>query len=227
MLEELGPKLNRTPDLETMPFDLPVHGDLQFEDLAGLFASTPLDHAVVFMTIRQTAYLFGLVRRMDARNVLEIGRYKGGSTFAIAAAMRGQGQFWSVDLGEKEARLKKDSAPAYDNQIRDICKRFGLRVNMLVGDARTIQIETGELDLVFIDGDHSYDGVKNDFQRFGRRVRLGGAVLFDDAVPGGLFEAHTDTVGRLVREIEAEGEFRLVKSVNRLAHMERAMPRRK
>lgn len=60
-----------------MYFDLAPTGTLQFEDLAGLFASTSLDHGVIAMTVRQTAYLFGLVRRMKARRVIEIGRYKG------------------------------------------------------------------------------------------------------------------------------------------------------
>jgi hypothetical protein len=63
--------------------------------------------------------------------------------------------------------------------------------------------------------------VKSDFERFGRRVRVGGAVLFDDAFDEGIFKTHSDTVGQLVREVLEGGEFRLVKRVNRLAHIER------
>jgi hypothetical protein len=65
LLEALGPRLNRTPSLDTMYFDLAPTGTLQFEDLAGLFASTSLDHGVIAMTVRQTAYLFGLVRQNE------------------------------------------------------------------------------------------------------------------------------------------------------------------
>jgi predicted O-methyltransferase YrrM len=75
--------------------------------------------------------------------------------------------------------------------------------------------------LVFIDGDHSYEGVRNDFERFGRRVRIGGAVLFDDACDETMFHTHSESVGRLLQEILAQQSFRLVKSVNRLAHIER------
>lgn len=217
LFEVLGPRLNRGPALDTMPFDLPATKPLQFEDLAGLFASTSLDHGVIAMTVRQTAYLFGLVRRMNARSVIEVGRYKGGSTLVIAAAMDGQGQFWSIDIGEKEARLHAELAHrGFDDQIRDICRRFGLQVDLRVGDSRAIAVDTGEVDIVFIDGDHSYEGVRNDFERFGRRVRVGGAVLFDDA-----FETHSATVGRIVDEIVAGGDFKLAKAVNRLAHLER------
>jgi predicted O-methyltransferase YrrM len=222
LLEALGPKLNRSPSLATMPFDLVPSAPLQFEDLAGLFASTSLDHGVIAMTVRQTAYLFGVVRRMQPHKVIEIGRYKGGSTLTIAAAMSGQGQFWSIDIGEKEARLHQHGPTrTFDDEIRDICARFSLHVTLLVGDSRTIQVDTGEVDLVFIDGDHSYEGVRNDFERFGRRVRIGGAVLFDDACDEAMFRTHSESVGKLLKEILTEQSFRLVKSVNRLAHIER------
>jgi predicted O-methyltransferase YrrM len=222
LLEALGPRLNRSPSLDEMPFDLSPAGPLQFEDLAGLFASTSLDHGVIAMTVRQTAYLFGLIRRLKPRKVIEIGRYKGGSTLTIAAALNGQGEFWSIDLGEKEARLhQRVKNRTFDDQIRDICSKFGLSVTLLVGDSRTIEVMTGDVDLVFIDGDHSYQGVKNDFERFGRRVRVGGAVLFDDACDEAVFQTHSESVGKLLKEIVAEQSFRLVKSVNRLAHLER------
>jgi len=222
LLEAFGPHLNRRPNLDSMPFDLPVKGRLEFEHLAGLFASTSLDHAVISMPIRQAAYLFGLVRHMKARKIIEIGRYKGGSTLTIAAAMNGEGEFWSIDIGDKEARLHDHAfCRPFDEQIADACTRLALQVNLLVGDSRTIEVDTGELDLVFIDGDHSYEGVKTDFERFGKRVRLGGAVLFDDAFDEEIFRTHSDTVGRLVTEIVAESQFRLVKAVNRLAHLER------
>ena len=94
----------------------------------------------------------------------------------------------------------------------------------MVGDSRIIDVNTGEVDLVLIDGDHSYSGVRNDFERFGRRVRVGGAILFDDAFDEDVFKTHSDTVGRVVQEIVTEGEFRLVKVINRMAHLERVRP---
>jgi predicted O-methyltransferase YrrM len=222
LLEGFGPLLNRKPNLDNMPFDLPVKDRLQFEHLAGLFASTSLDHGVISMPIRQAAYLFGLIREIKPQKVIEIGRYKGGSTLLIAAAMDGEGEFWSVDIGAKEARLQGiKTARSFDEQLADASRRLGLKVNIIVGDSRTLEVDTGEVDLVFIDGDHSYEGVRNDFERFGRRVRVGGAVLFDDAFDEGIFKTHSDTVGRLVQEIGAGGEFKIVRAVNRMAHLER------
>ena len=226
LLEALGPRMNRQPNLDNMPFDLPVEQGLSFEHLSGLFSSTSLDHAVVAMPVRQAAYLFGLIRSMQAKKIIEIGRYKGGSTLLMSAAMNG-GQLWSIDLGAKEATQDGlNAARRFDDQLRDTCRRFGLNPTLIVGDSRTVDVATGEVDLVFIDGDHSYEGAKNDFDRFGRRVRVGGAVLFDDAFDEGLFKTHSDTVGRLVEEISASGAFTLVKKVNRLAHLQRVRPDR-
>ena len=36
------------------------------------------------------------------------------------------------------------------------------------------------LDLLFIDGDHSYDGVRADFELYGRLVRPGGLIALHD-----------------------------------------------
>jgi predicted O-methyltransferase YrrM len=223
ILQVFGPRINRKPNLDNMPFDLTADKGLQFEHLAGLFASTSLDHAVAAMPVRQGAYLFGLARQMKAAKVIEIGRYKGGSTLLLGAAMNGDGKLWSIDIGEKEARMYQgEKTRSFDDQLRDVCSKFGLKnVDVIVGDSRTLEIETGEVDLVFIDGDHTYEGVKNDFERFGRRLRVGGALLFDDTFDEELFKTHTESVGRLVREILDEGYFKLVKGVNRLAHLER------
>jgi hypothetical protein len=75
LLQGFAPRLNREPSLDSMPFDLPVSRQLDFHNLSGLFASTSLDHAVVSMTIRQCAYIFGLIREVKAKRIIEIGRY--------------------------------------------------------------------------------------------------------------------------------------------------------
>ena len=225
-LAALGPRFDLETTLDRMPWDLPPSsGQIEFQQLSGLFASSSFDHAVIAMTVRQAAYLFGLVRHSQPRRIVEVGRYKGGSTLVVAAAMPPDARFWSIDIGEKEGRLARMDSRPYDVQLSDVLGRLGLTVDLVVADSRTVEIDTGELDLVLIDGDHSYDGVKNDFDRFGRRTRVGGAVLFDDTFDERLFRTHSDTVGRLVQEIIEEGEFKLAKGVDRLAHLERVRAR--
>lgn len=42
-----------------------------------------------------------------------------------------------------------------------------------------------KLDFLFIDGDHSYEGVRRDFELYSPLVREGGFVAFHDIVPSG------------------------------------------
>jgi len=89
-----------------------------------------------------------------------------------------------------------------------------------VGDSRTIPSPCEDPDLVWIDGDHSYGGAKSDFERFGRTVRVGGFVVFDDAFGKFLAPRHEE-VHRVVQEILALNDFKLVKEVDRLACLQR------
>ncbi len=93
----------------------------------------------------------------------------------------------------------------YDDQIRDLCDRFALDVRLLVGDSRTLELDVDDVDLVLIDGDHRYEGVKSDFERWGKRVRVGGHVLLDDAYPLGRYRRGCDDIQRVVQEAIDEG----------------------
>jgi len=220
-VDAIGSRTYGSMSLERAPFDLEPNGQLEFEDLAGLLPSTPLAYGVALMTPRQLAYLFGLARRSGARTAIEIGRYKGGGTVAVAAGMGKDGTLWSIDDGSLEvAWEREEQAAPYDDQVRDLCDRFALDVRLLVGDSRTLELDVGNVDLVLIDGDHSYEGVKSDFERWGKRVRVGGHVLLDDAYPLGRYRRGCDDIQRVVQEALDEGNFRLRRVVDRLAHLE-------
>lgn len=55
-----------------------------------------------------------------------------------------------------------------------------------------------EVDMLFIDGDHSYEGVKQDWEMYSPLVKKGGIVVFHDSVG-------YDSVKRLCDELRAQG----------------------
>ena len=221
VLQPVGAAQNRDRRLAAAPLDLAPTSKLEFEDLSGLFASSMLNHAVIGMTIRQAAYVFGVTRRSGAKKAIEVGRWRGGSTVILAAAMGDGGKLWSIDIGEKAERVLGEPGAALDDETRAFCERFGLDVDLVVGNSRTLELDTGEVDVVVIDGDHTYEGTRIDADRWGRKLRVGGALLVDDAYDDYFVPGHKDTAGRVVSELQAEGDFRLVKAVDRLAHLER------
>ena len=42
-----------------------------------------------------------------------------------------------------------------------------------------------KVDFLFIDADHSYEGVKKDFEMYSLLVRKGGIIAFHDIIPSG------------------------------------------
>jgi predicted O-methyltransferase YrrM len=200
-IEAMGPRLNRAPRLgnvETWPETLDG-----FDDLAFLFASTPLNHGIVSLAVDEAAYLYRIVRGLDRANIAEIGRYKGGSTLLIAAAMDSESTLWSYDLHVK--LMTVELGPEIDAEIERALERYGLadRVHLIVGDSKLVDPPAADFQLVFVDGDHSYEGVRGDYLNWRPALRPGGHLLFHDAAAHRPFAAGDPTVMRLITEIRA------------------------
>ena len=77
------------------------------------------------------------------------------------------------------------------------------RCTCIVADSRTVDPPPEPLELLFVDGDHSYEGARADYQRWGAFVRPGGHLLFHDAVDSGGYGNHYPGVARAVGEVDA------------------------
>lgn len=175
-----------------------VHG---FEDLAFMFSSNQLNHGVASLQFDEAALLYRLARGIEAGPVAEIGRFKGGSTVVFASALREGVELWSYDL---HVALRPDmSGEQLDRELDDALQRLGVRhkVQLLVGDSRTVDPPPAPLELLFVDGDHSYEGAKADFDRWSAFVRTGGHLLFHDAADTGGYGNVYPGVARAVAEV--------------------------
>lgn len=113
------------------------------------------------------------------RTVAEIGTQFGGTNFLLSQAIPTVTTMVGVDLlVQNRARLQTFRRPEQ-------------RIHLLNGSsqddamaARVASALSGHpLDLLFIDGDHRWDGVVSDFLRYRRFVRPGGLVVFHDIIP--------------------------------------------
>jgi predicted O-methyltransferase YrrM len=218
IVEALGPRVNggaRFSTVRAWPAEL-----RGFEDLAFLFSSHQLHHAIISMAVDEAAYLYGLAHGLRGATVVEIGRSKGGSTLLLAAAVGEGSHVYSYDL-----HLKATAGSASDDDLRGVLERYGLseRVTLLVADSHTAEPPAEPCDLVLVDGDHSYAGVRGDYEHWRGTIRPGGHLLFHDAAElGDLSSAHR-LVMRLMEEIERDdGEwFRRHGGAGTLLHFER------
>lgn len=195
-----------------------------FEDLAFLFSSNQLNHGIASLQLDEAALLFRLARSLPSgATAVEIGRFKGGSTLLLAAALRHGTELWSYDL---HVPLRADlQGPDLDRALEDALRRYGLerRVRLLVGDSRTLDPPPRPCDLVFVDGDHSYEGARADYLRWRELLAPGGRLLFHDAVDTGGYGNVYPGVSRVVAEIERDDrELRRERGAGSIAHFVRA-----
>jgi len=190
-----------------------------FEDLAFLFSSTVLAHGVASLRLDEAAFLYRLVREARARTIVEIGRYRGGSTLLLAAALE-DGVVHSYDIETRQGRSGAD----LDRELRDALERYGLteHVRLHVADSRTAEPPEEPVDLLFVDGDHREVGVRADFEHWSPRLAPDGHLLFHDAMDVGDFVSPCEEGPARVARLAAE-QFEPRPSAGSLAHF---VPRR-
>jgi predicted O-methyltransferase YrrM len=110
-------------------------------------------------------------------NYVEIGCYAGGS--ACLMLQRENTNVFSIDLGYP---IDPDVVMQNVNKLN----KHNNNYNYIKGSSHDLEtfnklIEyTDEIDILFIDGDHTYKGVKNDFELYSKLVKNGGYIIFDD-----------------------------------------------
>lgn len=151
-----------------------------------------LAHAAVRRgAVQKPAELAGLLKFLSAqhpRTIVEIGTFRGGTLFAwcrvaaldatiisidLPGGMFGGGYSWLRGLtfrlypkhGQRLHLLRQNS---HEAQTRD-------RVVRLLGGQRA--------DFLMIDGDHTYAGVKRDWELYAPLVGSGGIIAFHDILP--------------------------------------------
>ena len=118
--------------------------------------------------------LFNLLGDFHPKNILEIGTWKG---FSAEVWIRGFApeNFITIEI-EKEKIKEYDvnSRPGYQSWYD--CDSHDTDTYDIV------KIYLPEIDFLFIDGDHSYDGVVTDWKLYSPLVKKGGVVVFHDVV---------------------------------------------
>jgi cephalosporin hydroxylase len=116
-------------------------------------------------------------------NYVEIGSFAGGSSCLML--QRPNTTVISIDLGQPIPKVV-----VYENIINykknDNCYKY-IQGNSQLVETKKQLIETliisgfsNKIDILFIDGDHSFNGVLADFTMYSDLVNIGGYIVFDD-----------------------------------------------
>jgi predicted O-methyltransferase YrrM len=118
------------------------------------------------------------IQALEPERVCEIGTAAGGTLYLLTRVSAPGALIVSIDL----------AISPHTRALREQLAKDGQRVVSLAGNSRDEAVATHlerllegrPLDALFIDGDHSYDGVRADFERYVPLVRSGGIVALHD-----------------------------------------------
>jgi len=133
-------------------------------------------------------FAYDLVRNIKPAKIVELGTQRGHSFFSFCQAVKDgflNTKLFAVDTweGDKHTGSYDESAWISVNSVKD--KYFGgLPINFLkkTFDEATGDFKKESIDILHIDGYHTYEAVKNDFERWFGKVSDNGIILFHDIV---------------------------------------------
>ena len=134
------------------------------------------------LTIEERVRLRRLSR--DTAIVLEIGSYLGASAccFGVSAQRNDGAKVICIDTWNNDA-MTEGSRDTW-SEFRSNTSSFSNHVIPVRGFSTEVVEEVRKitpcLDLLFIDGDHSYEGVKADWEAYKEFLRAGSIVIFHD-----------------------------------------------
>lgn len=114
--------------------------------------------------------LYSLIRSQGLKEVVEIGGFLGNTSQVLARGVRMNGGRLLIVEQDIQA------ATALFEKFVD---QGHVRITVL--DSKSVNFPITP-DLVFIDGDHSYQGVQADWKIWSKKLKVGGYIAFHDAV---------------------------------------------
>lgn len=125
--------------------------------------------------------LLQMLSSLQPAVVCEIGAAGCGTTFLLLQAAAQNATVITLDLNYTATRQAALENFALSEQRISCLREDSHRPET----ARSVEgcLEGRRLDLLFLDGDHSYEGVKADFDLYSPLVGPGGVVVFHDIVP--------------------------------------------
>jgi cephalosporin hydroxylase len=115
---------------------------------------------------------------------MEIGSRYGGTLYCWSQIATSDAFILSLDWHRKDQEEEmKRLLSTRVLPTQDFHCVWGDSHSISVKEAVGSALQDRSVDLLFIDGDHSYDGVKEDFLTYSKYVRSGGCILFHDIVP--------------------------------------------
>jgi predicted O-methyltransferase YrrM len=129
-----------------------------------------------------------LLRKQTLSTVVELGTYRGGTLWLWCQLAEPDALIVSIDLpggefggGYDDPQAQRIRSYARANQELVLIRADSHLVT--TRDELDMALGGRPIDFLFIDADHTYEGVKQDYEMYAPLVRPGGVVAFHDILP--------------------------------------------
>ena len=175
------------------------------------------------ISLEEAQFLYDLAKntKVDGENsIVEIGSYRGRSTVALARGSNDGNKIpvFAIDPHEEFVGVLgghfggQDRGAFYQNMLKTSCFEIVRLINL------SSEVVTPgwkrRVNLLWIDGDHTYNGVKRDFNCWKPFLSQDAVIAFDDSTDSQLGPA------KLLQELLDSNEFCFLKKVGKVTAIE-------
>ena len=153
-----------------------IHLPIPSVFLAGMFPEQPPDSAIVVKVMAGTALngapnifeqfiLCALVKKIQPQTILEIGTFKGATTWHLYENAPPDATIYTLDLPDDEVPGDVTDVQLAANKRRPFLPSSNRVRQILIDSKKWDGVLDRKVQFAFIDADHSYEGIRNDTEK--------------------------------------------------------------
>lgn len=133
-----------------------------------------------YTTANELIKLYKLSKQLKSNSIcVEVGSYIGASSLMISKGIAKGSILYCIDTWENDAMTegKWNSLEIFKDNTHSVVSKIKMMKSKSVDAAKDFN---QEIDFIFIDGDHSYEGVKSDVDVWFPKLKSGGIIIMHD-----------------------------------------------
>ncbi len=133
-----------------------------------------------------TFFAYDLVRNLEPERIVELGTFKGTSLYSFSQAAKDSAldtEIFAVDTWEGEEQTGEYGDEVYDLVRKIVRKHYpeqNVKLLRMLFNETVKEFKDESIDILHIDGLHTYEAVKDDYNTWKDKVKKDGVIIFHD-----------------------------------------------